>query len=115
MSFCKLILLLNEELLDEFECIAAMTDRVLDFRRDLSESLFVALGLEHGVPSEHVLTTGLTDCAIAAASENDGLSIGTLAKGEDALCVSCFVIEVLNHFPETFATHISEEVLAIRN
>ena len=84
-----------------------MTDAVLDLLGHLGERLFEAFRLEYGIPAEHILTARLTDRAITAASEDDGLGIRTLAECKDALSVGCLVVEVLDHLPETLTTDVA--------
>ena len=64
-------------------------------------------GLENRVPAEHVFTTRFDNLPIASANKSAGLVARTFAEGKDALTISSLVIEVLNHFPESFTAHCS--------
>ena len=89
-----------------------MTNRVLDIKWHLCECLVKVIWLEDRVPAKHVLTTWFDNLTTAAASENDGLGVGALAKSKNALSVSSLIVKVLDHLPEAFATDTAQEVLA---
>ena len=91
-----------------------MTDLVLGLGRNLGESFLEASGLEDRVPTEHVFTAGWNDCAIASTAKDDRVGLGSRTKGENTLRVGCLVLEVLDHLPETFTSHITQEVLNVR-
>ena len=90
-----------------------MTDRVLDLSCYLGVGLVITIRLENRVPAEHVFTAWWHNLSIAAADKSAGLVIRTFTEGKDALAISRLVIEVLNHFPESFTADISQEVLAV--
>ena len=84
-----------------------MADRVLDLGWYLGEGPVMPIRLENWVPAEHVFTSWWHNLSIAAADKSAGLVIRTLTEGKDALAISRLVIEVLNHFPESFTANIS--------
>ena len=112
--FCESAPLLIQELLDDSECLAAMTDRVFGLGRHLCEGLIEALWLKNGVPAEGIVASWRNNRALAAAREDDRLSVGALAEGEDALRIRTFVFKVLHHFPEAVCAHSAQEILTAR-
>ena len=88
-----------------------MTDLVLLFERQLSECHVVAIRLEDGVPTKHVLSSWFHDLARTLAYEDLWFNAWTLAESVDALRVGGMVIKRSNHLPEAFTSDFIQKLV----
>ncbi len=78
----------------------------------LSECLLEPLGLENGVPSEHVLAARGDNGAFASSDEELWLGIGILTIGVDALGIGGFVFKSSQQIVDTLAAKLIQEALS---
>ena len=86
-----------------------MRNRVLDFFRQLSVGLLVAIGLEDWIPSEISAASWLHDFAWSLANKQKRFFEFCTHIGDDAHRISSLIFEGLDHLVQSFGANALEE------